>query len=428
MICLPGAAQTPPVTAPPEGAGAPPVAAPSADAPSEPAPKSPAPNAGGSAQPSGEGAAGDAPAGGDEPARPPEEPGKGDAAKDAQSKPDERGGLGGANDDGGGDAGTFRVRARVFAGFEYEREASANAQGESDREYGFVVRQARLGVKGELAEDFELNVTVDVADVLDPETGTAFDAPALIRTAVLQYQPSRALQLSVGRYKRPFSRLELESSADLPILRRGLWNELAIEENQWGDRAIGAMVSGRVKKPKLRWYLSMTNPAWSSAVQYQGYDVTGRVQLTLSKPFTLGVHAAYKHVDIGGRDRQGVAFGGDLDFELGGTHVLLDASYAELVLRNGEPSGMGVVLLAEQRIPLLAEWALAPTVALEAADADSGLSQTESLRLTFGVNLLGHAVFRVMPQVALVRSLGDTSDANPWPDSEQYSLILTVAP
>jgi hypothetical protein len=314
-----------------------------------------------------------------------------------------------------------------MAGFEYERDRPSGAQaGVPEKEYGFILKQVRIGVRGDLSELFRLNTTVDIADALSPETGASYTTPMYIRTATIEYRPSKSFRLKLGRFKRPFSRIELESAADLPILDRGLFNDLAIEENEWGDRAVGVMASGRIKAPKLRWYLSLTNPQWRSNLPTEGIDVIGRVEWSVVKALTLGVNGGYKNVLIGDDRVHASAFGGEVELALGGAGVVLELSSVDLPFRQGRPRGLGALLLFRYLLDVAPLWALQPTFFTELADADAEFSQTESLRLVFGVNLIGHGDFRVMPQVSVVRSLGDTSAQNPWRESETYSLVFSL--
>jgi hypothetical protein len=62
----------------------------------------------------------------------------------------------------------------------------------------------------------------------------------------------------------------------------------------------------------------------------------------------------------------------------------------------------------------------------ERADADTGAGGTESVRLVVAFNVIARTRFRIMPECALVRSLGDASALNPWPDSETYRLVLSL--
>jgi hypothetical protein len=317
------------------------------------------------------------------------------------------------------------VGARLMAGVESESERPAGGQTDpAQKEYGFTVRQIRLRVKGDLAELFRVNVSFDLGDALD-ESPSA-DQPLYVRTATIQYRPSRELRVQVGRFKRPFSHLELESASDLPILRRGLFNGLAIEDNQWGDRAIGVMASGRFKAPKLRWYLSLTNPDWSTSLPTEGIDVMGRVEWAIVKGLVLGANGGYKHVTIGDDELDDLAYGGDVSLKLGDARFLLESNDAALPFETARPRGRGVLFLFDYELELNPSLALSPTFFAEYADADTRVSQNESLRLVFGLNLLALSGFRIMPQVDIVRSIGDTSAANPWLESETLSLIFSL--
>lgn len=354
--------------------------------------------------------------------------GESEPAPDAPS--DKKGGRGGGSDEEGTGSGvTFG--ARLMVGFEHESEKSAGAQSPSESsDYGFEVRQVRLSASGELANVFRVSVSFDLADALEPELGTDYDSPPYLRTASLEYRPSKAFRLRVGRFKRPLSHLELTSASDLPILRRGLFNGLALEDNQWGDRAIGAMASGRISAPKLRWALSFMNPEWSANdnLRRKGLDVIGRVEWTLIKGLVLGANAAYKNLENGDDRISGVAYGGDVAWKIGGAHLLLESNSAPSLITDPDtrPRAMGVQLLADYELPLTETWSLQPTVFAEYADADTSVYENESLRLVFALNALAYDGFRVMPQLDLVRSIGDTGAENPWLESTTFSLILSL--
>jgi hypothetical protein len=319
------------------------------------------------------------------------------------------------------------VGARLMMGFEHQRERPAGGQTDpAQTEYGFAIRQIRLSLKGELAERFQANVSFDLADALEPEAGAVYDQPPYLRTATLEYRSSRELRLKVGRFKRPLSHLELESASDLPILRRGLFNGLALEDNQWGDRAIGIMVQGRLKEPKLRWYLSLTNPSWSSTLGTEGVDVTARAEWKILEGVVLGANGAYKNIKIGNDRLNDVAYGGDLALSLGDANLLLEANNAALPFETGRPRALGVLFMVDYELPLTNEWSLQPVIFAEYADADTDISQNESLRLVFGLNVLAYSGFRIMPELEMVRSIGDTSAQNPWLESERLSLILSL--
>ena len=101
-------------------------------------------------------------------------------------------------------------------------------------------------------------------------------------------------------------------------------------------------------------------------------------------------------------------------------------SFVDLPFETGRPRGLGALLLLDYVIPLDANWGLQPTAFLELADSDANVSESESLRAVLGLNVLGYEGFRIMPQVALVRSVGDTSQFNPWLEAETYSLVFSL--
>jgi phosphate-selective porin O/P len=352
------------------------------------------------------------------------------AGSEPADAPKEKGGRGGGGDEESTGAG-ITFGARLMAGFEYQSEKSAGEQPPSEAsEYGFEVRQIRLSASGDFAEVFRASVSFDLADALSPELGTDYDSPPYLRTASLEYRPSKVFRLRVGRFKRPLSALELTSASDLPILRRGLFNGLALEDNQWGDRAIGAMISGRIQAPKLRWALSVMNPEWTANdnLRREGIDVIGRVEWTLTKGLVLGANGAYKNMENGDDRISGVAYGGDVSWKIGDAHLLLESNTAPSLITDPDtrPRALGVQLMADYELPLTETWSLQPTVFAEYADADTSVYENESLRLVFALNVLGYDGFRIMPQVDLVRSLGDTGSDNPWLESTTLSLILSL--
>jgi hypothetical protein len=106
---------------------------------------------------------------------------------------------------------------------------------------------------------------------------------------------------------------------------------------------------------------------------------------------------------------------------------LLEGHFGDLPFETASPQGFGVLALLDYVLALSESWALQPVLFAELADADAELSQTESARLAFGINLLAEGGLRLLPQVALVRPLGRASQQNPWLESETYSLVFSLA-
>lgn len=315
---------------------------------------------------------------------------------------------------------------RIIGGFQYEKDG-----GEPEATYGFNLRQVRVQTKLKWKKRWTARATVDFSDGLNPGgAGVQY-----LRTAVLEYKYSPAFRLLVGRYKRPFSHLELQSTGDLPILNRGLLNGLIVEDSAWGDRGIGAMVSGKYKPAQLGWAFSLTNPAPDNLAT-PGIDAIARLTWKPLEQVQLGVHGGNKYLDFdtGRKHFQGV--GGDVTLQVGGFEWQLEAMMADLPWRNSV--GYGGTSLMSYSQPITKHLRLQPVLFAEYADSNSEFERNESVRLQGGVNVVIRDRFRIMPQVRKTQALGDplrsapTSSPefaaiNPWKDSTQWSVYLSLA-
>jgi hypothetical protein len=147
------------------------------------------------------------------------------------------------------------------------------------------------------------------------------------------------------------------------------------------------------------------------------------------KGLSLGLDGGYKYLRLGSQAgwTHNVAVGGDVAWKLGGGHLLLEGHFADLPFETGRPGGLGLLLLADYELELSADWSLQPMLFAELADANAKVSETESVRVAAGLNLLARGGFRLLPQIALVRPLGQASQENPWPENETFSLVFSLA-
>jgi hypothetical protein len=322
--------------------------------------------------------------------------------------------------------------ARVMPGFELERERPSEEQnGERVTDYGFFLDQARLSLEAEW-DDLSLDVSGDLADAIRPSTSSAaFDKPPYLRNAYVSYRVHKAFRIRAGRFKRPMSALELTSSGGLPFRGRGLTNELIIEDGQWGDRALGLMLFGRLPG-KLRWHLSATNPSWApdGDIESNGVDAIARLEWEPADIVELGVSFGHKLEMRAGAEHNGNAASLDAALDVAGLRVALDAVLAQLTTQATEevdaPLAYGIVGHATYQIPLGGELALEPVLLGEYADADSEFSKTEAVRVIIGCNLRMADRLRVMPQVEIVRPIGTAATINPWSSGETYYLMMTA--
>jgi hypothetical protein len=322
----------------------------------------------------------------------------------------------------------FSPSALVMTGFERVVERPAPAQGGfREAKTGFFLQQARLKLEGDLNKQVRLNLSVDLADAIDPAlSGTDLKSPPYLRNAFINVRVVPELQFKVGRFKRPFSRLELTGAEDLPVRGRGLHSQLAGGEGQWGDRALGLSVHGRIKPIKLRWELAAMDPAWAPDVRREGVDAFARLTYDPLKWLSLGMAGGYKRVALTERTISVKAGTVDIEVIHDRLYALATAQLAQLPFETGTPSSFAFIGMASYDIPITTEFALQPAGFFEYADAHGEYLQTEAIRIVAGLNGVFFDQLRVMPQVELVNPLGTVSEYNPWVAKTAYYLLFSL--
>ncbi len=360
-----------------------------------------------------------------------------EAPKKDTDKPEDELDLEPAKDDKGGQWPDFEFIARLMTGWEIENERPEPAEQPpaTDRnEQQLFIQQARLKVIARMNKRVALNVSAELADGVRPKTvGGAYDEMPYLRNAYVNVRVKRPFQIRLGRFKRPFSRLEGRSTGALPFRGRGLSNRLIVEMAGWGDRAIGLMLWGRVREANLTWRAAVSNPEWDSDndLEDQGLDALGRIVYSPVDWLSFGLNGGHKlrgHKPRGSADTDETAnanaLGGDVRFRTGDFYSAFEAITAQLPDEEGTPFAYGIVGYANYDIHLSEDWVLQPTLVGEYTDADTEYTDSEAIRAIFGLNLLWNDDFRIMPQVELIRPQGDE---NPWWNAqESYYLLLSV--
>jgi hypothetical protein len=249
----------------------------------------------------------------------------------------------------------------------------------------------------------------------------------------------RWFQIQAGHFKRPMSRTELTSTIKLPFRDRGIFNRALLRQAEWGNRALGAMLWGKLRKPDLQWNLAVTNSAESIGArrveQIRGVDVLGRVEYEPTEWLSVAINGGYKNTEpyLNGPNLSLLAFGGDVRIRGGGFRMVLESIGAQNPRpplppdsRGRKPFALGLNGYATYDIPLGNRVALQPTVAGEWADTDLDLGEDETARGLGGINLLlFDGAYRIMPQVEIVRPLGEVS-ARSQVKRETYYILLTA--
>ncbi len=106
---------------------------------------------------------------------------------------------------------------------------------------GFRIRRARLGVEGQLADQWEYGLELDLID--EDSGGNA------LLDAYITYRPCQYGWIQAGAGKLPFSRVLMISSADMQFIERPIWVgiERATHTNRLDlGRQVGLTVGGNV--------------------------------------------------------------------------------------------------------------------------------------------------------------------------------------
>lgn len=320
----------------------------------------------------------------------------------------------------------FEGRLRVITGANYRSTHPGDGQFEEDTKQPFFLKQARIKVAAKLNKWVRLSMSGDL------------ESKPAVRTAFANVRIKKYLQFKVGRFKRPISRLELTSVGDLPFIDRGLFNAALLEDGGWGDRALGVMVHGKIKKLDLSYSVAGMNAAptvdFSFDERLRGGDLLARVQWSPGRWLRLGLNGGHKVVEarVNGPNHQLNAIGGDVRLRFGPLTWNVETTFAQNprppappTVQDRTPWAADAVTYGQLDFSLSQELALQPTFFFEWTDTDLDVSQDEAIRGLLGVNLLAFEVLRIMPYVEVVRPLG-TVGARSQLSYENYALAVSL--
>lgn len=294
--------------------------------------------------------------------------------------------------------------ARILTGFEVVRLHPDNGQAAVDEtQPELFLDQAVVEAEAELSKRIHMEIGFNLRN-------------ATVRDAFVNYRLRNAIQFRLGRFKRPFSRLELRSRGKLPFRDRGLFNDLVLTESGFGGRAIGAMVWGRPTE-SLRYSLAVANPgAMGSGIE--GVDVIARIVYEPAPWLSIGLNAMHKWTErfADGPNLSLHAVGADARLEIGQLEVVLEADaaqnpnpppVADAANISRTPWAVGVITYADYAFKLTKKWTLGPVVSLEWMDTDTEYEKDERVRAVIGASWnYKKNLLRIMPQVEITRPVG----------------------
>jgi hypothetical protein len=282
----------------------------------------------------------------------------------------------------------LRLRGRLQA-----RWALEDQLGDKPWADHLLLRRARVDARWQPNDMFRLVAELDLAD--RPKVKDMY--------ARVELHP--LARVTAGRFKKPVSRLKMQSPFDLVVPERGLLDRYAVANSYYGGyggRDNGVMLSGVWKGPvKLRYYVG----AFSNLLDDERYhrDYVGRIQVRILKGLVLGVSANHKQYDetdeIGDPVASGTLqfFAADLRVALGGFRLQLEGAYGDNagsdegtadVVNTGLATARlyGAHATASYRVELGESVALVPAVMVEVFDPNDQAEKDRVLRLAAAVN------------------------------------------
>jgi hypothetical protein len=337
------------------------------------------------------------------------------------------------------------VNARLLAGGRLIRqEPAVDSDGEpvgtGVRRGSLDLRSARVGVDARYRDILRVRVTLELSDLLEkPKPGM------VLRNAWANIQVRSWFQIRAGNFKRPYSRLELRRFTSIPFIGRGLYNDIAVEDLGWGDRAVGMSLWGDIEpgRPgfdRLRWQLSVTNNVLSGAPH--GFDAHARLTYDPTSWFSIGGGGAYKSVqqpladeaacratwERGPECRRNVfAAGGDVALNLEGVYASVEVNLAQdWLYADSSPWVLGALAYTSYEIEVGKQTRLQPVLFGEYVDSNMSFSESEAVRAGAAFNLLWTKYLRIIPQVEFVKPLAPVTSFNRFVVRQVYGLWIAV--
>ncbi|HOX43737.1 MAG TPA: porin [Myxococcota bacterium] len=296
----------------------------------------------------------------------------------------------------------LRLRGRLIGAYELRDEEGKIGRWTDT----FSLRNARLDGRWEVVEDLRLVLEVELADGL------------ALRDAYARYQVHKAFRLTLGSFKKPFSRLRLDSPWELLIPRRGLLDGEVISDGPYGGfggRDIGLMASGSVgKEVKFKYFAGVFDgrtlvPGFyrdaddPDAPNASHRDYVARLQLRPLKGLILAADYCYKRAGILLAPGQELEHwfnlvGFDLRWSLAGFRLQLEGAWGDNPNAVKGRRLLGGHATASYRIRFGELLVLTPAFMAEILDPDDGVGGGRAVRLA-GALTLG-----VGPHAAVVLS------------------------
>ncbi len=302
---------------------------------------------------------------------------------------------------GASDHGKLRLRGRLQTRFEVKERVENGDQTESWTSR-FRLRRARVDGRWDPTDWASLVLEIEGAATLDLADSTLSTID--LKDAYGRFRVFPALVFQLGQFKKPFSRLKMTSAFDLLLPSRGLLNKVAVGHTRhggFGGRAVGAMVSGRVKKwLRLRYWLGMfSGPRFIDEIEESSKDFVARIQVRPFKGLRVAIDASHKlyHFKEGATLTddplaRGVKyttnlFGADARLKIARFTLLLEGAIGDNVDLGPGNTLWGFHATTAYSFSLREDLALVPALMIELFDPSNREGADMVVRLAGAVNL-----------------------------------------
>lgn len=272
---------------------------------------------------------------------------------------------------------TFSIGGKIQTRWELSSDAISNSWGDS-----IYIPRARIDGKWDPYEWAKLVLSLDISDGVK------------LRNAYGEFSILPEFRITMGNFKKPFSRLRMTSTWDLPIPERGLLNENVIRNTTYGGfggRDLGIMFSGEhsfseVKKEgiKTEYYLGTFNSEIGEENYYR--DIVGRLQVRLFKGFIVAVNSNLKYYQNSGSLKNALLLGGDVKWEINDFKIQLEGSYGDNVNKNNNKL-WGSHIITSYDFNIVDDISIEPAIMAEVFDSELKVNDDLDFRLATALNL-----------------------------------------
>ncbi len=312
----------------------------------------------------------------------------------------------------------IKISARIHALWEMNHEnipddplTTANEFQKMSTQNDFRIRRARF--KMTWRPERWLSAVLQVGDFQKLDFGIS-----LLRDAYIHVSPLRYLEIRVGQFKKPFSRLALRSSGSLRVLNRGEGNKLLSGELRYGDRDLGVQLSGRiVPSVKLDYEIGVFNGSGPNLSERgNSKDMVARLEASPVPWFRVGLSGSFKFFDAKESTvRNAWAAGADAVFKFAGFRVHLEAitgldhaySSRQVQVTSFAPPILDLLTILSYKHKVAdakLSVALEPVFKFEMLDPNTKVINDQVMIFSPGFNTYFGKYFRLMLQGEILRS------------------------